>query len=149
MRAIIQRVLQASVTIEQNTYSEIGNGLLVLVGVEENDDEQDANYIANKIVQMRIFSDDNGKMNRNIQDIKGEILIVSQFTLIADTKKGNRPSFIRAARPEKAIPLYELVIEKMQYEVNKKIKTGVFSADMKVQLINDGPVSIIIDSKNK
>lgn len=149
MRLIIQRVKNASVTIENTVFSSIKEGLMVLVGIEDSDDEKDADWLVQKLINMRIFSDAEGKMNLSVKDINGEILIVSQFTLHASTQKGNRPSFIKAARPEKAIPLYESFIQKLNLESGKECKTGVFGADMKVELVNDGPVTIFIDSKNK
>ena len=149
MRLVIQRVKSASVTIENATYASINTGLMVLVGIEDADDEKDADWLVQKLIGMRIFSDAEGKMNLSVKEIKGEVLVVSQFTLHASTQKGNRPSFIKAARPEKAIPLYESFIEKINKELNKECKTGVFGADMQVELINDGPVTIFIDSKNR
>ena len=149
MRLVIQRVTNASVFISGETHAEISKGLLVLVGIEENDEEGDVEWLAQKTSSMRIFSDNEGKMNLSIKDIEGEILLVSQFTLFASTKKGNRPSFIRAARPEKAVPLYETFIEYLEKELRKKIATGVFGSDMKISSTNDGPVTILIDSKNK
>ncbi len=149
MRLIIQRVKRASVTIENAVFSSINGGLMVLVGIEDADDEKDADWLVQKLTNMRIFSDAEGKMNLSVKEINGEILVVSQFTLHASTQKGNRPSFIKAARPEKAIPLYEYFIKKINLELSKECKTGVFGADMKVELINDGPVTIFIDSKNK
>jgi D-tyrosyl-tRNA(Tyr) deacylase len=149
MRAVIQRVSQASVTIENKVHSSIKQGLLVLLGVEDADDESDADWLVQKIVNMRIFPDADGKMNLSVKELNGELLVVSQFTLHASTKKGNRPSFIKAARPDKAIPLYENFLKKLSAENGKGCKAGVFGADMKVELINDGPVTIIIDSKNK
>lgn len=149
MRLIIQRVKNASVTIENAVFSSINSGLMVLVGIEDADDEKDSDWLVQKLINMRIFSDSEGKMNLSVKEINGEILIVSQFTLHASTQKGNRPSFIKAARPEKAIPLYESFIKKINLELGKDCKTGVFGADMKVELINDGPVTIFIDSKNK
>lgn len=149
MRLVIQRVTNASVFISGETHAEISKGLLVLVGIEENDEEGDVEWLAQKTSSMRIFSDNEGKMNLSIKDIEGEILLVSQFTLFASTKKGNRPSFIRAGRPEKAVPLYETFIEYLEKELRKKIATGVFGADMKISFTNDGPVTILIDSKNK
>lgn len=149
MRTLIQRVKKASVTIEKQIKSAISNGLLVLVGIENTDNEEDIEWISNKIVQLRIFDDENGVMNKSLQDINGEILIVSQFTLHASTKKGNRPSYIRAAKPEISIPLYEAFCQAIQSKIEKKIGTGEFGADMQVELINDGPVSIWMDSKNK
>lgn len=149
MRLVIQRVSKASVTINNSVYSVIQNGLMVLVGIEDADDEKDIEWLVQKMVNMRIFSDNEGKMNLSVKDVNGEILLVSQFTLHASTQKGNRPSFIKAARPEKAIPLYEAFIKKTETELGKKCSTGEFGADMKVELINDGPVTIVIDSKNK
>lgn len=148
MRAIIQRVTQAAVKIDGKTYGEINNGLLVLLGIEENDTTTDVDWLSKKIVQMRIFSDEHGKMNLSVQDIKGEILVISQFTLFASTKKGNRPSFIRSAKPDIAIPLYERFIGETEKNIGRKIQTGIFGADMKVTLLNDGPVTIYLDSKN-
>lgn len=148
MRAIIQRVSQASVTIDNNVKSSINKGLLVLLGIEENDNDKDIDWLIRKIIQMRIFSDADDKMNLSVKDIKGDILVISQFTLFASTKKGNRPSFIQAAKPDVAIPLYEKFIVATEKLLNKKIQTGVFGADMQVELINDGPVTIILDSKN-
>ena len=147
MRAILQRVTSCSVTINHQTKSQIGNGLLILLGIEENDTETDIDWLVKKIIQMRIFSDENGKMNLSVQDINGEILVVSQFTLFASTKKGNRPSFARSAKPEIAVPLYEKFIGETEKIFGKNIQTGTFGADMKVQILNDGPVTIIIDSK--
>lgn len=149
MRVVIQRVLNASVVIEQQTNAAIGKGLLILLGVEENDSNEDILWLTQKIAQLRIFEDANGLMNINVQDIDGEILVVSQFTLFASTKKGNRPSFIRSAKPDVAIPLYERFVAELSTCINKNVSTGVFGADMQVQLINDGPVTIIIDSKAK
>ena len=149
MRAIIQRVSQASVVIiEQNTQT-IGNGLLVLLGIEEADTEEDVVWLAKKINGLRIFSDEKGLMNLALNDMEAEVLLISQFTLFAETKKGNRPGFSRAARPEKAIPLYESMIKQLNLLCHKTIKTGIFGADMKVAILNDGPVTIIIDSKNR
>ncbi len=148
MRAIIQRVTQAAVKIDGKTYGEINNGLLVLLGIEENDTTTDVEWLSKKTVQMRIFSDEHGKMNLSVQDIKGEILVISQFTLFASTKKGNRPSFIRSAKPDIAIPLYERFIGETEKNIGRKIQTGIFGADMKVTLLNDGPVTIYLDSKN-
>jgi D-tyrosyl-tRNA(Tyr) deacylase len=149
MRFVIQRVCEASVTIDNVLHSKIGTGFLVLVGVEESDSKADADWLCSKLVGMRIFSDSENKMNLSLKDIKGDILLVSQFTLYASTKKGNRPSFIKSAKPEIAIPLYEYCIQLLSLLLEKSIKTGVFGADMKVALINDGPVTILIDSKNK
>jgi D-tyrosyl-tRNA(Tyr) deacylase len=149
MRAVIQRVSEASVTIESIKTAEIKVGLLVLIGIEDADTNEDINWLAAKIAKLRIFGDEEGVMNRSIEDINGDIIVVSQFTLHAATKKGNRPSYIRAAKPDIAIPLYEAFVNQMENELGKKIQTGEFGADMKVALINDGPVTIIIDSKNK
>ncbi len=149
MRVVVQRVAEASVQVGEELVSSIGRGLLILLGIEEGDDESDAEWLASKIVQMRIFNDDAGKMNRSVIDIDGDILVVSQFTLHASTKKGNRPSFIRAARPEKAIPLYEYFIASVAKRLSKSVATGTFGAYMQVRLVNDGPVTIIIDSKNR
>ena len=147
MRVVIQRVKSASVEISGEIAGKIDKGLLILLGIEHNDDEKDVEWLCKKMIQMRIFSDDEGKMNLSVQDIGGNILLVSQFTLHASVKKGNRPSFIQAARPEKAIPLYEFCIKRMEELLNKKIETGIFGADMQIELLNDGPVTIIIDSK--
>lgn len=149
MRLVIQRVSQASVTVNNQIIGQIGTGLLVLLGIEQADSEEDVDWLIQKTIQMRIFSDEAGKMNCSLSDIQGDLLVVSQFTLHASTKKGNRPSFIAAARPEKAIPLYELFIHKAQVALGKPIQSGSFGADMKVSLLNDGPVTILIDSKNK
>ncbi|MBP7821952.1 MAG: D-tyrosyl-tRNA(Tyr) deacylase [Saprospiraceae bacterium] len=150
MRAILQRVSQASVTIDQVVTAEIGVGLLILLGIEEQDNnEDDIQWLCRKIVQMRIFSDENGLMNKSIEDINGEMLVVSQFTLFASTKKGNRPSFIRAAKPTIAIPLYEEFLSTLQTVSTLNVKAGTFGADMKINLCNDGPVTIFIDTKNK
>lgn len=147
MRVVIQRVSEASVTIGGEVHSQIGRGLLVLLGVESDDTNEDAVWLASKLCQMRIFSDADGKMNLSVLDIAGEVLVVSQFTLHASTKKGNRPSFIRAARPEQAIPLYEGFMREVENLLGRTVKTGVFAADMQVALINDGPVTITMDSK--
>lgn len=149
MRIIIQRVSQASVTINGKTNGEIGTGMLVLLGIEVGDNQTDADWLAAKLVNLRIFDDENGVMNRSVQDLNGEILVVSQFTLHASTIKGNRPSYIKAARPKQAIPLYEYFCKLLEENTGKKIQTGIFGADMQVSLINDGPVTIIIDSKIK
>jgi D-tyrosyl-tRNA(Tyr) deacylase len=149
MRAVIQRVQSASVDIGTETVASIGPGLLVLLGVAADDKEEDVRWLCSKILQMRIFSDANGQMNLSLIDTGGDMILVSQFTLHALSKKGNRPSFIRAARPETAVPLYELMIRSMEDGLGKKIQTGRFGADMKVSLINDGPVTIIIDSKEE
>ena len=147
MRVVIQRVTEASVTINQQIHGQIETGYLVLAGFEENDLEEDLHWISKKITDLRIFSDQDGKMNLSVQDVGGEILLVSQFTLFASTKKGNRPSFIRSASPEIAVPLYDKFILILNELLPNKIKTGVFGADMKISLINDGPVTITIDSK--
>jgi D-tyrosyl-tRNA(Tyr) deacylase len=149
MKAVIQRVTSASVSIENEIYNQINQGLLLLIGVEQEDLKEDADYLIQKISNLRIFSDSEGKMNLSIQEIQGEFLVISQFTLHASTKKGNRPSFIKAARPEVAIPLYEYFCETLKMSSNLVVKTGKFAADMKISLINDGPVTILIDSKNR
>lgn len=149
MIAVLQRVSEASVKIEDTISANIDKGILILLGIEEADNQDDINWLANKIVNLRIFDDQNGVMNVNLNDIKGELLLVSQFTLHASTKKGNRPSYIKAARPEIAIPLYEEFINTIQELTTSSIKTGVFGANMQVALINDGPVTIIIDTKDK
>jgi D-tyrosyl-tRNA(Tyr) deacylase len=149
MRTVIQRVRRASVSIDGRKESEIGEGLLVFTGIEESDNETDAEWLSSKIVQLRIFNDDNGKMNRSLLETGGEILVVSQFTLHAKTKKGNRPSYIRAARPEIAVPLYNSFITRISALMGKQAATGEFGAMMDVELINDGPVTIIIDTKEK
>lgn len=149
MRAIIQRVSESSVKVNQEIVGSINNGLLILVGFEDADTEEDLNWMVSKICGLRIFNDENGIMNKSIKEVEGDILLISQFTLHAQTKKGNRPSYIKAAKKEIAIPLYEKSILMFEKELNKKIATGIFGADMKISLINDGPVTIIIDSKNK
>ena len=149
MRFVIQRVSEASVKIDGAIYSEIQKGFLVFVGVEETDTKEDADWLCQKLIGMRIFSDAEDKMNLSVLDINGDILLVSQFTLFASTKKGNRPSFIKSAKPDIAILLYEYCIQQLAQLLNKPIKTGQFGADMKVSLVNDGPVTILIDSKNK
>lgn len=149
MKAVIQRVSEASVTIEGTKVADIRKGLLVLIGFEESDSKEDQNWLVSKIVNLRIFDDENHVMNLSVKDTDGEIIIVSQFTLHASTKKGNRPSYIKAAKPEIAIPLYESFIQQMRVEFGKEIQTGQFGADMKVALLNDGPVTLIIDTKNK
>lgn len=149
MRAVIQRVTRASVRIDGNLKSEIGIGFLVLLGVEDADTDEDLVWLSGKIARLRVFSDENDLMNLSLDDVHGDVLLVSQFTLFASTKKGNRPSYIRAARPEKAIPMYEAFIKQLQSEIQGKVVTGEFGADMKVDLLNDGPVTIIIDTKNK
>lgn len=149
MRVIIQRVSEASVKVNGEIIGEIGSGLLILLGVEHEDNEDDADWLIQKILQMRIFSDNEGKMNLSTKEINGRFLVISQFTLHASTKKGNRPSFIKAARPDHAIPLYNYFIEKLEKESSSQVEKGEFGADMKVSLINDGPVTIYIDSKNR
>jgi D-tyrosyl-tRNA(Tyr) deacylase len=149
MKVVIQRVSQASVMIDGAVHNQINQGFVVLLGIGQTDDEQDINYLAQKILGLRVFSDHEGKMNDSLDDVNGEILLISQFTLFASTKKGNRPSYIDAAPPGMAIPLYEKFIEVIQASIGSRLKTGIFAADMKVSLINDGPVTIQIDSKNK
>ncbi len=149
MRAVIQRVLNASVTIDEKIKSEIGNGLLILLGIEEEDNQEDIDWLAGKISRLRVFDDENGVMNLSMQQVGGEALIISQFTLHASTKKGNRPSYIKAARPDTAIPLYESFIKAIDANLEKPSKTGSFGAEMQISLVNDGPVTIIIDTKNK
>ena len=149
MKAVIQRVSSASVTIDSKTVAEIQTGLLVLVGIEDADTQEDTNWLCQKIANLRIFGDENEVMNLSVKDIDGNIIVVSQFTLHATTKKGNRPSYIKAAKPEVAIPIYEDFVLQLEKELGKKVQTGVFGADMKVALVNDGPVTILIDSKNK
>jgi D-tyrosyl-tRNA(Tyr) deacylase len=149
LKAVLQRVSSASVTISDKIVAQIDNGLLVLVGIEDADSQEDIYWLSQKIVNLRIFGDENDVMNLSVKDIQGDIIVVSQFTLHANTKKGNRPSYIKASKPEIAIPLYENFVQQMELELGKKIQTGVFGADMKVALVNDGPVTIIIDSKNK
>ena len=149
MKVVIQRVSSASVTIETEIVANIQGGLLVLVGIEDEDSLEDIDWLSQKIINLRIFGDENEVMNLSVKDIQGDIIIVSQFTLHASTKKGNRPSYIKASKPEIAVPLYEKFVEQMELELGKKIQTGKFGADMKVALVNDGPVTLIIDSKNK
>ncbi|OYX82090.1 MAG: D-tyrosyl-tRNA(Tyr) deacylase [Flavobacteriales bacterium 32-34-25] len=149
MRVVIQRVSEASVTIENKVVASIEKGLLVLVGIEDADAQEDIDWLVAKIAKIRIFGDENNVMNLSVQDIDGDIIVVSQFTLHAGTKKGNRPSYIKASKPEIAIPLYENFVRKLESEMGKKVQTGEFGADMKVSLINDGPVTILIDSKSK
>lgn len=149
MIAVIQRVSEASVKIEDKIKGSIQTGFLILLGITHDDTLEDVEWLSKKIIGMRIFSDEEGKMNLDLKSVNGDILLISQFTLHASTKKGNRPSFIEAARPEIAIPLYEQMIKQLSKELGKAIKTGEFGADMKVSLVNDGPVTIIIDSKNK
>lgn len=149
MRAVVQKVKSASVKVEGNKISAIKQGLLVLLGIENDDTLEDIDYLVKKISQLRIFLDENEVMNRSVQDVNGEVIIVSQFTLHASTKKGNRPSYIRAAKPDVSIPMYERFIKEMEVSLGKKVGTGKFGAMMEVELINDGPVTIIIDSKQK
>jgi D-tyrosyl-tRNA(Tyr) deacylase len=149
MRIIIQRVTKAQVHIENTLFSEIGNGLLILLGIEDADTEEDINWLAQKIVNLRVFNDENGVMNISLIDANADILLVSQFTLFASTKKGNRPSYIKASRPDFAIPLYEKMIAKLEELLGKKIATGSFGADMQISLTNNGPVTIMIDSQLK
>jgi len=149
MRAVIQRVNKASVTIDGKIHADIGEGLLVLLGIEDADSSEDIVWLSGKIVNLRIFNDANGVMNLSVIDIKGEILLVSQFTLHASTKKGNRPSYIKASKPEIAIPIYEKMVQQLSTDLQRPLKTGIFAADMKVDLCNDGPVTIVIDTKNK
>jgi D-tyrosyl-tRNA(Tyr) deacylase len=149
MRLVIQRVKEASVSVNRETVGKIESGLLVLLGIETADTTEDIHWLVGKLVQLRVFSDEGGLMNLSVVDVAGEILLVSQFTLFASTKKGNRPSYIRAARPEQAIPLYQQFIESLESSLGKPVATGIFGADMQVALTNDGPVTIIIDSKNK
>jgi D-aminoacyl-tRNA deacylase len=149
MRLVIQRVLQASVAVDDVVIGTIGQGLLLLLGVEGEDNQEDAEWLCKKVAQLRIFSDDKGLMNRDIQEVDGDILVVSQFTLFASYKKGNRPSFVKAARPEHAVPLYEYFVHTLSALTGKPIATGRFGADMKVSLVNDGPVTIVMDTKNK
>ena len=149
MRAVLQRVTKATVTIEGKINGQIGNGLLVLVGIEDADTHEDIEWLSNKIVNLRVFNDENGVMNISLKDVHGDILLISQFTLHASTKKGNRPSYIKASKPDIAIPLYEKIITQLSTDLGKEIQTGIFGADMKIELLNDGPVTIVIDTKNK
>ena len=149
MKVVIQRVSSASVTIDNKIVADIQKGLLVLVGIEDVDAQEDINWLVGKIVNLRIFDDSNHVMNLSVRDIDGDIIVVSQFTLHASTKKGNRPSYLKASKPEVAIPLYENFVEQLEIELAKKVQTGIFGADMKVLLLNDGPVTIQIDSKNR
>ena len=149
MRAVIQRVTQASCRVEDKITGAIEQGLLVLLGIEDADTPEDLDWLAQKISGLRIFSDDQGLMNKSLADIDGNILLISQFTLFAATKKGNRPGFTRAAKPDKAIPLYESMVKKLSQLIQKDVQTGIFGADMKISLLNDGPVTIIMDTKNK
>ncbi|TDE55559.1 D-aminoacyl-tRNA deacylase [Flavobacterium sp. GT3P67] len=149
MKIVLQRVSSASVTIDNKIVADIQKGLLVLVGIEDSDTQEDSSWLVNKIINIRIFGDENDVMNLSVKAIDGDIIVVSQFTLHASTKKGNRPSYIKASKPEVAIPLYENFVIQMEKEIGKKVQTGIFGADMKVLLLNDGPVTIIIDSKNR
>ncbi len=149
MRIVVQRVKNASVTVDRETISQIKQGLLVLLGIEERDDVGDVDWLTKKISGLRVFDDENGVMNRSVSDIDGEVLVVSQFTLYASTKKGNRPSYIKAARPDKAIPLYISFVDSLSHLLQKPVPSGIFGAMMKIDLTNDGPVTIIIDSKNR
>ncbi len=149
MKVVIQRVSKASVTIEGVKVASINEGLLILLGIVDDDTNEDINWLSNKIVNLRIFEDEQGVMNTSIKDVNGDIIVVSQFTLHASTKKGNRPSYIKAAKPDSAIPLYNSFIKQIETDLGKQVQTGQFGADMKVELLNDGPVTIIIDSKNK
>ena len=149
MRAIIQRVTEASCRVEGTITGQIEQGFLVLLGIEDADEQEDLDWLAQKIAGIRIFSDENGLMNKSLADVDGNILLISQFTLFAATKRGNRPGFTRAARPDKAIPLYEQMVRKLSALIGKEVQTGVFGADMKISLLNDGPVTISIDTKNK
>lgn len=149
MRTVIQRVSQASVTINDIEKSRIAKGMLILLGIEQDDTEEDITWLSKKIATLRIFSDEDGLMNLSVQDIKGDIIVVSQFTLFASTKKGNRPSFTRSARPEMAVSLYERFVKTLAQDSSRPVKTGEFGADMKVSLLNDGPVTILMDSKNR
>ena len=149
MKIVLQRVSSASVTIDNKIVANIQKGLLVLVGIEDSDTQEDIDWLVNKITNIRIFGDENDVMNLSVKDVDGDIIVVSQFTLHAATKKGNRPSYIKASKPEVAIPLYENFVLQLEKELGKKVQTGIFGADMKVLLLNDGPVTIIIDSKNR
>ena len=149
MKVVIQRVFSASVTIDSKIVAEIQKGLLVLVGIEDADTQEDTNWLCQKIANLRIFGDENDVMNLSVRDIDGEITVVSQFTLQASTKKGNRPSYIKASKPDVAIPIYEGFVQQLEKELGKKVQTGIFGSDMQVSLLNDGPVTIVIDSKNK
>lgn len=149
MRVVVQRVLKSSVAIEGEKVASIEGGLLILLGIIDEDTQDDIKWLSNKIVNLRVFADDSGVMNKSLKDVGGNAIVVSQFTLHATTKKGNRPSYIKAAKPDIAIPLYEAFVKQMESDLGKTIQTGVFGADMKVELLNDGPVTIIIDTKNK
>jgi D-aminoacyl-tRNA deacylase len=149
MRAVIQRVTRASVTVDGQITGSIATGLLILLGIEDADTSEDVTWLSNKMVNLRIFNDEEGVMNRSVKDVDGGILLVSQFTLFAATKKGNRPSYIRASKPDVAVPLYEQMIQQLGLDLGKRVGTGIFGAHMKVDLLNDGPVTILIDTKNK
>jgi len=149
MKTVIQRVSSASVTVEGNRVADIQKGLLVLVGIEDADTQEDINWLSTKIVNLRIFGDANEVMNLSVKDVDGDIIVISQFTLQASTKKGNRPSYLKAAKHEIAIPMYERFVQEVEQQLGKKVQTGIFAADMKVALLNDGPVTIVMDSKNK
>ena len=149
MRAVIQRVSRASVTVDEKVVSKIGTGLLILLGIEDSDGKNDIEWLSRKIANLRIFNDENGVMNTSIQDVGGEAIVVSQFTLHASTKKGNRPSYIKASKSDVAIPIYEGFVKQLESDLGKKVGAGIFGADMKVDLLNDGPVTIVIDTKNK
>ncbi|MCC8134736.1 MAG: D-tyrosyl-tRNA(Tyr) deacylase [Tannerellaceae bacterium] len=149
MKTVIQRIQYVSVTIEGTITSRIGTGLLILIGIEDRDSREDIEWLTKKIANLRIFDDENGIMNRSVIDIAGEVMVVSQFTLQASTKKGNRPSYIKASRSETAIPIYEAFCKEMAIQIGKQVATGIFGADMKIELLNDGPVTIIIDSQNR
>jgi D-tyrosyl-tRNA(Tyr) deacylase len=149
MRAVLQRTAFASVKVDGNTTGSIQKGLLVLIGIEDADAAEDIEWLSSKIVNLRVFDDENGVMNLSVKDVDGDILLISQFTLHANTKKGNRPSYIKASKPDIAIPMYEKMITQLEKDLDKKIQTGIFGADMKVELLNDGPVTIVIDTKKK
>ncbi|USD25839.1 D-aminoacyl-tRNA deacylase [Flagellimonas marinaquae] len=149
MRTVLQRVSKASVAVDGKMISSIGNGLLILLGIEDADTKEDIDWLTNKVLNLRIFNDENGVMNRSVLDTDGDIIVVSQFTLHASTKKGNRPSYIKAAKPDVAIPVYESFVQVLEQKFGKKVGIGIFGADMKVELLNDGPVTIIVDTKNR
>lgn len=149
MKVVIQRVTEASVTVDQKKVANIGHGLLILLGVEHEDTHEDVQWLSNKVARLRIFNDENGVMNTSLLDTDGEAIVVSQFTLHASTKKGSRPSYMKAAKPDISIPMYEAFVAQLEKDLGKKVQTGIFAADMKVALLNDGPVTIIIDSKNR
>lgn len=149
MRAVVQRVAKASVTIDGEVKSSMGEGLLILVGIEDADTSEDVEWLSGKIVRMRIFEDEQGVMNRSVAEVGGDIIVVSQFTLHASTKKGNRPSYIKASKPDFAIPMYNQFVAQVERDLGKSVGTGIFGADMKVELLNDGPVTIVIDTKNR